>query len=72
MHMRDFQRAEAALRQRLALEEVADGRLNLGLCRLELGHAEEARTELERAHELAPENARIERELARLRTLLGR
>lgn len=72
MQLGNFARAEEALRQRLALAEVADARLNLGLCRLELGHAQEALAELTRAHELAPDSPEIARELERVRQRLGR
>ncbi|MEQ1893446.1 MAG: sulfatase-like hydrolase/transferase, partial [Planctomycetota bacterium] len=70
MQLHDFRQAEAILRRRIALEELADGRLNLGLCRFELGDPEEAQRELERARELAPESPEIARELARVRARL--
>jgi arylsulfatase A-like enzyme len=54
MHAREFERAEAVLRRRLALAEAADARLNLGLCRLELGDARGALSEIEAAERLAP------------------
>ncbi len=67
MHAQEFAAAEATLRQRLALGEAADARLNLGLCRLELGDRDGALRELERAARLAPDQPAIQEALARAR-----
>jgi len=72
MQLADFARAAEVLGLRLAHSEVADARLNLGLCELELGHPEKALAELLRAEELAPDSPEIARELARARERLGR
>lgn len=72
LQLGDFVRAEEALRARLALAEVADAHLNLALCRLELGHPEEALAALERARALAPTNPEVARESERLRARLVR
>ncbi len=57
MHAQEFAAAEATLRQRLALSEAADARLNLGLCRFEQGDREGALRELESAARLAMPHA---------------
>lgn len=67
MHAREFEAAEATLRQRLALGEAADARLNLGLCRFELGDREGALRELEGALRLAPDQPAVQAALARVR-----
>ena len=72
MYAREFPEAEAVLRRRLALEEVADSRLNLGLCLLELDRPEEARLEIERANALVPGQPAIAEALQRVRHALGR
>jgi tetratricopeptide (TPR) repeat protein len=66
MHAGEFARAEELARQRLALGEVADARLNLGLCRLELGDPEGARAEIEAALARAPGQPEILAALERL------
>lgn len=66
MYARDFARAAEDLRKRLALHEAADTRLNLGLCWLELGRPDEARSEIETAARLAPDHPAIQEALARL------
>jgi arylsulfatase A-like enzyme len=73
MHAREFERAEEVLLQRLARgPEVADARLNLGLCQLELGRTRAALAELEAAQRLAPEHPEVLAALARARGLVGR
>jgi len=72
LQLGDFARAEESLRTRLELSEVADARLNLGLCLLERGRPAEALAELERAQTLAPRSPEVARELERLRARLGR
>lgn len=67
MHAREFERAEGSLRRRLELAEAADARLNLGLCRFELGDAAGALRELEAAERLAPDQPAIEEALERVR-----
>jgi arylsulfatase A-like enzyme len=71
MYAGRFAEAEPALRQRLALGETADTRLNLGLCRLELGSPEEALVEIEAARQLAPEQPAILEALQRARAALA-
>jgi arylsulfatase A-like enzyme/Tfp pilus assembly protein PilF len=72
MHAREFERAEEILRQRLAIAEAADARLNLGLCRLELGDPEAALREFEAADELSPGHPEVRAALSRARARLGR
>jgi choline-sulfatase len=67
MHAREFAQAAEVLRQRLAVSEAADARLNLGLCRLELGDAAAARVEIQAAAKLAPGHPEIEAALKRVR-----
>ncbi|HEX6886026.1 MAG TPA: sulfatase-like hydrolase/transferase [Planctomycetota bacterium] len=71
MYAGRFAEAETRLRQRLTLGETADTRLNLGLCRLELGFPQEALVEIERARELAPEQPAVLEGLAKARAALG-
>ena len=59
MQAHEFAEAEKVLRQRLAVAEAADARLNLGLCRLELGDGEGARVEIEAAATPAPDRPAI-------------
>jgi len=66
MEAKEFAQAENVLRRRLSLCEAADARLNLGLCRLELGDAEGARAEIEAAAKLAPDRPAIREALARV------
>jgi len=72
MQLGDFARAEETLRTRLELCEVADARLNLGLCLSELGRPQQALAEFERARELAPTSPEVARELERARERAGR
>ena len=72
MHAREFEQAERVLRQRLAAVEAADARMNLGLCRLELGDAEGALRELEAADRLAPGQPAILEARKRVEGQLGR
>ncbi len=67
MHAREFEPAEGVLRRRLELAEAADARLNLGLCRFELGDRAGALRELEAAAQLAPDQPEILAALARVR-----
>ncbi len=67
MQTREFDRAQTTLRQRLALAEAADARLNLGLCRLGLGDREGARHEIEAAARLAPDRPEIQEAFAHIR-----
>jgi arylsulfatase A-like enzyme len=72
MYAARFAEAEPRLRQRLALGETADTRLNLGLCRLELGFPREALAEIEAAERLAPEQPAIQEAKTRALAALGR
>lgn len=71
MQAREFEDAEAVLRQRLALAEAADARLNLGLCRLELADLEGARREIELALRQAPDEPAIRAALERVKRRMG-
>jgi len=72
MYAHEFERAEVLLRQRLEDDEVADARLNLGLCLIELGRLEEAERQIVRAAQLLPGEPSIEAALGRVRARLGR
>jgi arylsulfatase A-like enzyme len=69
----EFAAAEDVLRQRLeAGPEAADTRLNLGLCRLELGDAEGALPEIEAAARLTPGEPAVQEALGRVHEALER
>lgn len=71
MHAREFTKAKDVLRQRLSLSEVADARLNLGLCHLELGQLDQALVEIEAAERLYPGQPAITEALERVHRRLG-
>lgn len=72
MQAREFEPAEKVLRQRLSLAEAADARLNLALCRLELGDTAAALADIETAARLSPGHPEIEAARARAQAQLGR